>query len=103
MPEYEFPDDSCLVRYLALLRRVLLDARARTYVTDQQTAELLDAVENVPDLLARWRDMKEEYIVDDLRRYEAKYLGGDGRYSKLLCEGPADSWQDRWQDRTDHS
>jgi hypothetical protein len=79
MLEYNFPDKASLVRYLALLRRGLLDALVRTYETDPQTAELLDAVENVPDLLARWRDMMERGVLDDLARYEAKYFGRDPR------------------------
>jgi hypothetical protein len=98
MAKYIFPDETSLIRYLALLRRVLLDARLRTYETDPQTAELLDAVENVPDLLARWPDMKEDLVIEDLKRYEAKYLETDAQYTRILCEGPPSHWQTRVDD-----
>jgi len=101
MGKYIFPDESSLIRYLALLRRVLLDVRVRTYETDPQTAELLDAVENVPDLLARWPDMKETLVIEDLKHYEAKYLELDPRYTRILREGPTSHWQDRLNERID--
>lgn len=70
---YIYPDEETLARYLCLLSRVFIHARYRAYETDKQMAELLDAVHNVPDLLARWPDMKEEWVLADLEKYEAKY------------------------------
>jgi hypothetical protein len=93
MSTYAFPDEDTLVRYLAMLRDVLIDARLRAYAHDPQTAELLDAVENVPDLLARWPDMKTDIVEADLARYEAKYLDGAPRYTGTLRDGPQVGWQ----------
>ena len=49
--KYSFPDEDTLGKYLAMLREVIVYARFRAYEHDKQMAELLDAVENVPDLL----------------------------------------------------
>ena len=97
MSAYAFPAEDTLVRYLAMLRDVLIDARLRAYAHDPQTAELLDAVENVPDLLARWPDMKTDIVEDDLARYEAKYLDGAPRYTGTLRDGPRAGWQTKPQ------
>jgi hypothetical protein len=94
---YEFPDQETLVRYLALLRRVLVDARARAYVSDRHVADLLDAIENIPDLLARWPDMDAAIVHEDLRRLEQTYLEGEPRYSGILQHGPDPGWQLRWK------
>jgi hypothetical protein len=93
---YEFPDTETLIRYLAMIREVLLDARARAYSKDPQIAELLDAVENVPDLLTRWPDMKTAIIEGQLEIYERKYLDGHPRYTGILRDGPSPSWQTKW-------
>ena len=95
-PSYVFPDAPTLAKYLCLLTRVLVDARDRAYTRDPQLAELLDAVENVPDLLARWPDMKEKYILDALHRYESRFLNGNETYTRILRGGPYDDWQLRW-------
>ena len=94
--KYELPDEETLARYLAMLREVLLEARSRAYERDPQMAELLDAVENVPDLLARWGDMKTEIVEGQLADYEDKYLAGVPRYSGILRHGPRADWQLRW-------
>jgi hypothetical protein len=52
---YRLPDEATLAKYLALLREVLLHARDRAYRMDGQIAALLDVVENVPELLLRFR------------------------------------------------
>ena len=56
---YQLPDEETLGKYMCMLRRVLVQARLRAYQSDPQIADLLDAVENVPDLLLRWDDMDE--------------------------------------------
>ncbi len=96
MPEYEFPDEKTLARYLAMLRYVIVHARARAYEIDPETTCLLNAVENVPDLLTRWSDMNEDLVIAGLRAFERKYLAGGDRFSKILIEGPAENWQLRW-------
>jgi hypothetical protein len=83
----DFPDDETLVRYLAVLEDVLVDARFRTYSSDLQVAALLDAVHNLPNLLTRWSEAKPEYILSDLQEYEKTYLGRDPRYTRTLREG----------------
>ncbi len=90
MPQYDFPDEKTLVRYLAMLREVIVHARFRTYETDPELACLLDQVENVPDLFTRWPDMKEEIVIGGLRHFEKKYLAGQNRFSKILIDGPRD-------------
>jgi hypothetical protein len=94
---YEFPDEATLVKYLAMLREVLVEARFLSYEPNPRVAELLDAVENVPDLLARWPDMEEGIVVGQLEDYERKYLGGAGRFTKILRDGPRSNWQLRWK------
>ena len=75
---------------------VIVHARLRAYETDPEIADLLDQIENVPDLLARWPDMNQQIVMDGLRGHEKKYLGSHSRFSKILLEGPGDNWQLRW-------
>jgi hypothetical protein len=93
---YEFPDTETLIRYLAMIREVLLDTRLRAYSKDPQIAELLDVLENVPDLLARWSDMNTAIVEGQLEAYERKYLDGNARYTGILRHGPSPHWQMRW-------
>ena len=46
---FNFPDEETLVKYLALLSKVLILARKSAYEFDEQSVRLLDAVHNVPD------------------------------------------------------
>jgi hypothetical protein len=97
--EYKFPEEEKLVKYLALLSRILIDARSKAYSCDKQLGELLDAVHNIPDLLCRWPDMKEEWIIMDLEKYESKYLNGNDKYSNIIKHGPNNDWQLIWKDK----
>ena len=90
---YQLPDEETLIRYLAMLRDVLVDARLRAYRQDPRIAELLDAVENVPDLLTRFPEMDADLIERQLRDYERKYLDGGPRYTETLRNGPRVGWQ----------
>ena len=90
--KYEFPDEETLARYLAMLRAVIVCARFRAYERDPRMAELLDAVENVPELLARWSDMDTSIVEGQLEEYERKYMAGQPRYSGILRDGPGDDW-----------
>ena len=54
---------------------------------------LLDAVENVPNLLTRWSEMDTSIVEDQLEDYENKYLEGEPRYSGILRHGPDLTWQ----------
>ena len=66
---YSFPDDMTLAKYLALLRAVILEARAAAYLGNSElAAELMDAIENVPDLLTRWPDMEESVVWSQLEQ-----------------------------------
>ena len=100
---YSFPDEETLAKYLAMLRAVIVYARFRAYQHDMQTADLLDAVENVPDLLCRWPDMKESIVLEDLEAYEAKYHNGVDRFSGTLKRGPRADWQVRWRSEDEHT
>lgn len=88
-----------MAKYLALLRAVLVEARYEAYGPCPRVAQLLDAVENVPDLLARWPDMEEELVVIDLRSYEKRYLDGAPRFTGILARGPHEGWQLRQKGR----
>ena len=101
--KYSFPDEETLAKYLAMLRDVIVQARSRAYEHDKQMAELLDAVENVPDLLCRWPDMKESTVVGELEAYEAKYCHGADRFSGILKRGPRSDWQLVWKPRDDNA
>ena len=91
--DYQFPDDATLGKYLSVLARILIDARVRAYKSDPQLAELLDAAHNLPDLLSRWPDAEEEWIVEAIDGYERKY-GLTGRpYSTIREDGPTPDWQ----------
>jgi len=60
---YQLPDVETLARYMALLRAVLLETRLAGYEGDAKlAADLMDAVENVPDLLLRWQEMDEGIV-----------------------------------------
>ena len=96
MAKYTFPDEETLGRYLAMLMDVIVYARARAYTSDPEVASLLDQVQNVPDLLARWPDMKEDLVISGLRAFEKKYLQGADTFSKILVSGPREDWQLRW-------
>src|SRR5215217_8875124 len=100
---YSFPDEETLAKYLAMLRDVIVQARFRAYQHDKQTAELLDAVENVPDLLCRWPDMKEAIVLGELEAYEAKYCNGVDRFSGILKRGPGPDWQLVWGSKDEHA
>ena len=91
--KYILPDEDTLAKYLAMLRAVLVQARLKAYATDPQIAQLLDAVENVPDLLCRWPDMKEKIVLEDLRAYERKYVNGNDYFSGILNKGAPENWQ----------
>jgi hypothetical protein len=91
--KYVLPDEDTLAKYLAMLRAVLVQARLKAYSTDPQIAQLLDAVENVPDLLCRWPDMKEKIVLEDLITYERKYLNGSDYFSGILKKGAPENWQ----------
>ena len=95
---YTFPDAETLGKYNALLMAVLIEARFLAYkrAPHEQIAGLIDTVHNVPDLLCRWPDMNEEYVLSDLRSYEQKYCQGHPRFTGILTEGPRENWQVRW-------
>jgi hypothetical protein len=96
---YNFPDEETLVRYLALLSKVLILARHNAYESDKKMAQLLDAIHNVPDLLCRWQDMNEAYVLADLEAYEAKYCGNGHPFSEILRHGVNSDWQLVWKDK----
>ncbi|WP_438042782.1 hypothetical protein [Sorangium sp. So ce128] len=94
--EYEFPDEEMLLRYLAVLREILIDAKLLAYERAPQVAELLDAVENVPDLLTRWGGMNLSIVQGELENYEREHLVGAPGYSSVFHHGLRLNWQLRW-------
>ncbi len=59
--------------------------------------ELLDAVHNLPDLLCRWPDMNESWVLGDLEAYEAKCCKGMDPFTGILKRGPDSDWQLVWK------
>lgn len=94
---YNFPNEETLVKYLALLSKVLIFARKSAYESDERSARLLDTVHNVPDLLCRWQDMNESYLLADLEAYEAEYCGSGHPFSEIVTHGPGPDWQLIWK------
>jgi len=101
--KYSFPDEETRAKYLAMLRDVIVQARSRAYEHDQQAAELLDAVENVLDLLCRWPDLKESIVLGGLEAYEAEYCGGVDRFSGILKRGARPDWQLVRESKDEHT
>ena len=102
MSQRELPDDDTLVRYLALMRAVILEAReAALEGKGGVAAHLLDQVENVPDLLCRFPEMREAWVWEGLQDAAMDTPGllerllriQDGDYGGLLTEpgGPVPS------------
>jgi hypothetical protein len=98
---YNFPDEETLVRYLCLLSRVLIQVRLDAYHSDEKTAELLDAVHNIPDLLARYQDLREDWILSSLESYEEKYCKGNHPFSDILKKGVEPHWQLKWEKKNE--
>jgi hypothetical protein len=96
---YKFPNEETLVKYLALLEKIIVLARFNAYKSDPKMAQLLDAVHNVPDLLCRWQDMNESYVLSDLEKYEAKYCEGSHPFSEILRKGVSQDWQLEWKNK----
>ena len=99
--KYTFPDEETLVKYLALLSKVIILARRSAFSSDKQMAQLLDAVHTIPDLLCRWQDVNETWILEDLERYEARYCRGNDPFSGIIKRGPAPGWQLIWRSPKD--
>lgn len=100
---YNFPDEETLAKYLALISKVILLARHSAYEHDKKMAQLLDAVHNVPDLLCRWEDMNELYVLSDLEAYEAKYCDGNKPFSEILRNEVNPDWQLVWKDKNEQT
>jgi len=93
---YTLPDNATLAKYMYLLFRVIITARARTYDSDPALAQLLDAVHNLPDLLLRWPDMNESFVAADLEGFERDHPGFRGAFSTILKDGAPPRWQLKW-------
>lgn len=97
----QLPDEDSLLEYLALLRAVIIETRLAGYAGNAAlAAELMDAVENVPDLLARFPDMDEELVWGQVkdRSSECTFLTEErleaiesGDYTGLL-HAPKSTW-----------
>lgn len=91
---YAFPDEETLAKYLCMLREVLLAAR---HAEQPLVGDLMDAVENVPDLMARWPDIDEALVYGQLEDIERKYPDLTGRFTTILRDGAREGWQLKWQ------
>lgn len=96
---YNFPDEETLVKYLALIEKIIVLARSSAYESDPKMALRLDAIHNVPDLLCRWQDMNESYVLSELEEYEAKYCEGNHPFSEILIYGASPDWQLVWKNK----
>lgn len=84
---HDLPKPETLAKYMCLLHTVLVRARSRLYDTDPQVAELLDAVENLPDLLLRWSDMDEGMVRDAFEDLERRYPEWASQFTRILING----------------
>jgi hypothetical protein len=75
---------------------VLVHARSRLYGTDPQVAHLLDAVENLPDLLPRWPDMNERIVREASDDLERRYPEWSSHFTRILANGAPNHWQLKW-------
>jgi len=78
-----------LENYLALLSGVILDCRAlaREEKNLKQIWAMLDAVHNIPALLAQWERCDENYLLENLRDYEKKWRNTpSGKFFKKCIE-----------------
>jgi hypothetical protein len=85
------PDERTLAKYMHLMRQAIVLARSRAYSTDPQIADLLDAIENLPDLLTRWPECDEAIVAADLAAVEKRYPEWRGRLTGALRGPPSDS------------
>jgi len=93
----DLPRDDVLRRYMYLLSRAIVTCRARLYGIDDHAAALLDAVENIPELVLRWRDADENIIREDLTSVEAANPEWKSKFTGVLDGNIPDDWP--WQSR----
>jgi hypothetical protein len=90
---YELPDEVTLAKYMHLLQMVLLSIRN---APEREGQDLAYAVHNLPDLLMRWSDLREQSVMSALRRFEAQYPAWKGRFTGILERGAPEGWQLKW-------
>jgi len=95
---YSFPDEETLAKYLTVLGRVLAQARRSAHSSDPQMEQLLDAVHNIPDLLCRWDETRESWVIAELEAYEARYCRGADPFSGVLKRGVDPGANQVWRD-----
>jgi hypothetical protein len=88
----DLPEGEVLRRYMYLLTRSIVTCRARLYGVDDPAAALLDAVENIPELVLRWHDAKEDIIREDLTRIEAANPEWKSKFTGVLDGNIPDNW-----------
>lgn len=88
----DLPRDDVLRRYMYLLYRSIVTCRARLYGIDDHAAALLDAVENIPELVLRWRDADEQIIKDDLKAVEQTNPEWNSKFTTVLEGNVPDNW-----------
>ena len=79
-----YPDIETLNRYMKLLFLVFIQAREKSMETDKTVSDLMDVVHNVPDLLPNWPSMNEDWLLEDLKKYESKYAENEPVFSSIL-------------------
>jgi hypothetical protein len=77
-----FADETAMKAGLAVLHRAIMTARMLGFEgsagglsarRSTQLADLMDAVHNIPDLLARWEICDESLLVSMLKDYDEKW------------------------------
>jgi len=69
-------------RLLTAIREILVDVRAQVYMAHPDLAQLIRAAEHLADAIQQPEERRE--LLDLLREYEQRHLGGKPRYSSLL-------------------
>ena len=92
-----FPDEETLVTYLAVLRMAILIARDADAGAHggklTLIGKLMDAVENLPELLTRWDKADASLIYEFLEGFETEFPELRGRLTSIIIEGPPPSWR----------
>lgn len=82
-PEREF--NACM----EVVRVAMLEARVwgwRGNVPAEQLADLMDAIHNIPSLVAHWEGCDQEWLRRSLEQYERKWARSEGPCLRTLYE-----------------
>jgi hypothetical protein len=79
------PKQEILEKYLMVIRQGIVQGRilAEQKKSYEQIYDILDAIHNIPELLVKWEDCDESWLIEELKRYDKKW---QSKYSGSLSE-----------------